>query len=266
MPKLLLVEDNEVNRDLLYRRLTRRGYEVVLATDGAQGLRLAESERPDLVLMDLGLPVLDGWEATRRLKGADGTRAIPVIALTAHAMHGDETRARDAGCDDFDTKPVDLERLLAKIEALLPRPATPLAIERPATREHLADLLAFARDACERAGLGEPDAHDVRLVAEELCANVVAYGYADGEPGPLSLAIEVARDVVRVRVEDRASRFDLLGADEPARDEPWSTRRIGGLGLFLVRELASDVRHEAREGGGNRVTVVLRRSGVGGRA
>lgn len=125
MAKLLLVEDNELNRDLLSRRLLRRGYEVVLATDGEQGVRLATSERPDLVLMDLSLPVLDGWEATRRLKGAEGTRAIPVIALTAHAMAGDDARARDAGCDDFDTKPVDLERLLGKIEALLPRAASP---------------------------------------------------------------------------------------------------------------------------------------------
>lgn len=119
MPKLLIVEDNELNRDVLSRRLMRRGYEVVIAIDGAQGVEMADGEQPDLILMDLGLPVLDGWEATRRIKGSERTRGIPVIALTAHAMTGDDLRARDAGCDDFDTKPVDLPRLLAKIEALL---------------------------------------------------------------------------------------------------------------------------------------------------
>jgi len=120
VPKLLIVEDNELNRDVLSRRLVRRGYEVVIATDGAQGVEMADGEQPDLILMDLGLPVLDGWEATRRIKRGERTRGIPVIALTAHAMTGDDLRARDAGCDDFDTKPVDLARLLAKIEALLP--------------------------------------------------------------------------------------------------------------------------------------------------
>ncbi len=119
MPKVLIVEDNEMNRDMLSRRLVRRGYDVVMAGDGAEGVKLATSQRPDLILMDMSLPVLDGWEATRRIKDADETRRIPIIALTAHAMDGDELRARNAGCDDFDTKPVDLGRLLGKIEALL---------------------------------------------------------------------------------------------------------------------------------------------------
>jgi CheY-like chemotaxis protein len=119
MPKLLLVEDNEMNRDMLSRRLTRRGYEVAVALDGEQGVAMARSESPALILMDMSLPGLDGWEATRRIKAAPETRAIPVIALTAHAMAGDREKAIAAGCDDFDTKPVDLERLLAKIEALL---------------------------------------------------------------------------------------------------------------------------------------------------
>jgi two-component system, cell cycle response regulator DivK len=120
MPKILLVEDNEMNRDMLSRRLARKGYEVVCAVDGAEGVAMATSEVPDLILMDMSLPVMDGWEATRRLKAAAATRAIPVIALTAHAMDGDEQKARDAGCDDYDTKPIDLPRLLGKIEALLP--------------------------------------------------------------------------------------------------------------------------------------------------
>ena len=123
MPTILYVEDNEDNVYMLVRRLRRHGFEVMVARDGAQGVEAARRERPDLVLMDLGLPVLDGWEATRRLKGAVETRAIPVIALSAHAMAGDRERALEAGCDDYDTKPVDLERLLAKIRAQLDRGA-----------------------------------------------------------------------------------------------------------------------------------------------
>ena len=119
MTKILLVEDNEMNRDMLSRRLIRSGYEVVLALDGAQGVALAASEAPDVVLMDMSLPVLDGWEATRLLKSDPKTRTLPVIALTAHAMAGDEAKARQAGCDDFDTKPVEYTRLLSKIEGLL---------------------------------------------------------------------------------------------------------------------------------------------------
>ena len=125
MPRLLVVEDNEMNRDMLSRRLMRRGYEVVLAADGAQGVEMARTSAPDLVLMDMSLPVLDGWEATRRIKADPATRTLPIIALTAHAMAGDEARARSAGCDDFDTKPIDLERLLGKIERWLARPAEP---------------------------------------------------------------------------------------------------------------------------------------------
>jgi two-component system cell cycle response regulator DivK len=121
LSKILLVEDNEMNRDMLTRRLQRRGYEVVVAVDGAQGLAMAQSETPAIVLMDISLPVLDGWEVTRRLKMAPETKSIPVIALTAHAMTGDRERCIEAGCDDFDTKPVEIARLVGKIEALLQR-------------------------------------------------------------------------------------------------------------------------------------------------
>lgn len=123
MAKILLVEDNEMNRDMLSRRLIRKGYEVVMATDGQQGVAMAGSEKPDLILMDMSLPVIDGWEATRQVKAADATRSIPVIALTAHAMAGDREKALEAGCDDYDTKPVDINRLLDKISALLTRTA-----------------------------------------------------------------------------------------------------------------------------------------------
>ena len=119
MPKILLAEDNEMNRDMLSRRLQRKGYEVVMAVDGAQGVEMAQSEAPDLILMDLSLPVIDGWEATRQLKALPITRSIPIIALTAHAMSGDREKAMEAGCDDYDSKPIEFPRLLGKIEALL---------------------------------------------------------------------------------------------------------------------------------------------------
>ena len=119
MTRILLVEDNEMNRDMLSRRLERKGFEVMIAIDGQAGVNMASSEAPDLVLMDLSLPVIDGWEATRQIKANPATQSIPVIALTAHAMAGDEEKALQAGCDDYDTKPVNFQRLLEKIETLL---------------------------------------------------------------------------------------------------------------------------------------------------
>src|SRR3982074_772008 len=119
MARILLVEDNDMNRDMLSRRLQRRGYGVLIALDGAEGVGEAQTKAPDLILMDMSLPILDGWEATRRLKAAPETAAIPVIALTAHAMATDREKAMEAGCDDYDTKPIELPRLLGKIEAML---------------------------------------------------------------------------------------------------------------------------------------------------
>jgi two-component system, cell cycle response regulator DivK len=119
MTKVLLVEDNEMNRDMLSRRLLRNGYEVVIAVDGQQGVNMALSERPAVILMDMSLPVIDGWDATRRIEADAATRGIPVIGLTAHAMAGDREKAMEAGCDDYDTKPIELARLLGKIAALL---------------------------------------------------------------------------------------------------------------------------------------------------
>jgi CheY-like chemotaxis protein len=123
MAKILVVEDNDVNQRILRRRLERRGFEVVIAEDGAQGVAMASSETPNLILMDMSLPVVDGWEATRQLKASEATRAIPIIALTAHAMVGDEQKALAAGCDDYDVKPIEIERLLGKIDRLLGRQA-----------------------------------------------------------------------------------------------------------------------------------------------
>jgi two-component system cell cycle response regulator DivK len=125
MPKVLLVEDNEMNRDMLSRRLVRKGYEVCMAVDGAEGVALAKSKMPDVILMDISLPVMDGLEATRRIKADEQTAAIPVIALTAHAMGEDRDKALAAGCEDYDTKPIDLPRLLEKIETLLKKSSAP---------------------------------------------------------------------------------------------------------------------------------------------
>jgi CheY-like chemotaxis protein len=119
MAKVLLVEDNEMNRDILFRRLSRRGYVVVFAVDGQQGVEMARSEKPDIILMDMSLPIIDGWEATRRVKSDNSIRDVPVIGLTAHAMSGDREKALEAGCDDYDTKPVEFDRLISKIERLL---------------------------------------------------------------------------------------------------------------------------------------------------
>ncbi len=119
MARILLVEDNELNRDMLSRRLMRRGHEVAMAVDGGEALEAATRERPDLILLDMSLPTIDGWEVARRLKADEGLRSIPVIALTAHAMSGDRERALEAGCDEFDTKPVEFDRLLSKIDRLL---------------------------------------------------------------------------------------------------------------------------------------------------
>jgi two-component system, cell cycle response regulator DivK len=119
--KILIVEDNEMNRDMLSRRLARRGYQIIMAADGEEGITVATAEIPDLILMDMSLPVVDGWEATRRIKAEPLTRTIPVIGLTAHAMAGDREKVLETGCDDYDTKPVELPRLLEKIEALLTR-------------------------------------------------------------------------------------------------------------------------------------------------
>ncbi len=119
MAKVLLVEDNEMNRDMLSRRLIKRGYDVVMAVDGGAGVEMAGSEDPDIILLDMSLPVMDGWDAARAIKGNAATQRIPIIALTAHALAGDREKAIEAGCDDYDTKPVDLQRLLGKMEALL---------------------------------------------------------------------------------------------------------------------------------------------------
>lgn len=276
MPKLLIVEDNELNRDMLSRRLQRRGYQVVLAPDGAQGMALARSESPDLILMDMSVPVVDGWEATRRLKGDPATRRIPIVALTAHAMAGDEARARSAGCDDFDTKPIDLVRLLGKIEAWIGpvpipvpetgsvpaiRPPQPAELTVTARPESLAPLLEFLGRTMAAFGLNPDIASRVRLAAEEVATNVIQYSYTGREPGPLLLRLERGPGVVTITVEDRGVAFDPASVEPPQLEASWQERPIGGLGWHLARQVMDEVRHDSLPDGGNRVTLIVRLTG-----
>ena len=169
MKKILLVEDNEMNRDMLSRRLAKRGYAVVMAVDGAEGVTMVRSESPDLVLMDMGLPVMDGWTATRHIKADPATAQIPVLALTAEAMEGDREKCLSAGCDEYDTKPVDLERLIGKIEALLggfpPAPEKP----PPASLSHdlltpLNAIIGFTEILSERPQARPEDLADLQKI------------------------------------------------------------------------------------------------------
>jgi two-component system cell cycle response regulator DivK len=183
MARLLLVEDNELSRDMLSRRLTRRGHQVLVAADGQAGVEVAAEQRPDLILLDLTLPVLDAWAATRRLKAEEGTRPIPVLALTSQAMAGDRQQALDAGCDDYDTIPIDLPRLLAKIAALLAR-ASSEALSR--ARGHRPHRLAAGPAAGPAWSLG---VHRPCSTAGAVGPAGVAAGDARSAPGPANRSV-----------------------------------------------------------------------------
>ncbi|MBL8328363.1 MAG: response regulator [Rubrivivax sp.] len=278
MHKILLVEDNEMNREMLSRRLQRKGYEVVIAVDGLQGLAMAGTERPDLILMDMSLPGIDGWEATRRIKADAATRAIPVIALTAHAMSDDRAKALAAGCDEFDTKPVDLARLLGLMEALLnsdaqratqaasPAPAPEVAQTASiALRASPASLHSFKAELehfCMQTALDARVHDDLQVVLDEICANVFKHAYASGrpeEPGLLRLDMRVDRHSAPPLVEltfiDQGLPFDPLAQRAPDLSLSWQERPIGGLGIHLVQSLTDRqaYRHTAEEG--NRLTL-----------
>ncbi len=260
MPTILLVEDNEMNRDMLSRRLIKRGFDVVMAGDGEEALARVQHAPPALVLMDMSLPVLDGWEATRRLKADPATRAVPVIGLTAHAMAGDREKALAAGADDFDTKPVDFPRLLGKIEALLGAPAggapPAAACERPARLEHLAALVEHAVARCRSHGGSEGACADVRLAVEEVCVNIMSHGYGAGEAGPIRVAVTEHRRALVITIADEAPAFDPAAAPPPDLTSNWQDRREGGLGWHLVRSVMDEVRHAARQPRGNVVTLI----------
>ena len=198
MPKILLVEDNEMNREMLSRRLQRKGFEVVIAADGLQGVAMAGTEQPDLILMDMSLPGIDGWEATRRIKADPATRTTPVIALTAHAMSDDRAKALAAGCDEFDTKPVDLARLLGKMEALLSSDAeraavaatgspsapvhTQASIALPALPASLRGFKTELEHFCMQAHISASVHEDLQVVLDEICANVFKHAYTPETP------------------------------------------------------------------------------------
>jgi len=256
---ILLVEDNPMNRDMLSRRLTKRGYQVVLAGDGGEALEQVRATAPDLVLMDMSLPVLDGWEVTRRLKADPATRGIPVIGLTAHAMAGDRERALAAGADDFDTKPVDLPRLLAAIEAALAR-AVPTQIEQRATLEHLAALVDHATQRCGALGGSDSVCHDVRLSVEEVCMNVIQHGYRGRDPGPIRVAVRREGSALTIVISDEAPPFDPADAPPPDLSSDWQQRREGGLGWHVVRSVMDEVRY-TRSATGNVVTLIKRLEG-----
>ena len=252
MSKILLVEDNEMNRDMLSRRLVRRGYHVVIATDGEEGVRRAQHDAPDLVLMDMSLPVVDGWEATRRLKACAATRAIPVIALTAHAMSSDRERALAAGCDDFDTKPVEIDRLTAKIEALLRRGErdAPASVAVPhAAFADLAALRQFVADACSRERVEERAREDLELAVDEACTNVIEHGYAVGEPGPVALTVTRDGDALRVTITDHGTPFSPARAPEANTTADWQDRPEGGVGWHLIKRLTDGWEYETAPDG-----------------
>jgi CheY-like chemotaxis protein/anti-sigma regulatory factor (Ser/Thr protein kinase) len=257
--RILLVEDNELNRDMLSRRLERRGYEVAIAVDGQEALTAVRESRPDLVLMDMSLPVLDGWEVTRRLKADPATRTVPVIALTAHAMEGDRTKALAAGADDFDTKPVELPRLLQKIETLLGAGgARSSGIERPAVREHLLELVDFARSRCHASGAAHDACEAVRLAVEEACTNIIEHGYPNDAPGPIRLSVEADAGQITITISDDAPVFDPAGAPPPDLSSDWQERPIGGLGWHFIRSMMDEVRYVPGPRGGNILTLIKR--------
>lgn len=254
MATVLLVEDNELNREMLSRRLQRKGFTLLIAVDGLAGVAAAQAHAPDLVLMDMSLPGIDGWEATRRLKADPATRGIPVIALTAHAMSDDRAQALAAGCDEFDTKPVDLDRLLDKMARLLAAPAQGAALPSIAaelTRPAVATQLPAFQEAldrfCAQLAISAALRNDLLVVLDEVCANVFTHAYPAGEPGTLQLrlrrvapcpACAVGTAAVELVFSDHGQPFDPLAAAAPDLSSAWDERPLGGLGLHLIRQMS----------------------------
>jgi CheY-like chemotaxis protein len=279
--RILLVEDNEMNREMLSRRLLRKGYEVVIAVDGLQGVEMASAQRPQLILMDLSLPGIDGWEATRRIKASPATLAIPVIALTAHAMSDDRARALAAGCDDFDTKPVDLARLLDKIEGLLAStagavqarepfltaapeaPAAPsVSLTLPATQASLPGFKTELEHFCMQAGVAASVQEDLQVVLDEVCANVFKHAYPPGQAGVLRLDLRLdnsrSPQAVELTLTDQGRPFNPLAKAAPDLSLSWEKRPLGGLGIHLVQTLTDHQSYRHSQAEGNRLTLVRR--------
>lgn len=270
MPKILLVEDNEMNREMLSRRLVRKGFEVVIAVDGLQGVAMAGADKPDLVLMDMSLPSIDGWEATRRIKADPTTRRLPVIALTAHAMSDDRAKALAAGCDEFDTKPVDLARLLDKMHRLLdadaadpgttaaPAPQAAAEITLPAVAASLPAFKTELEHFCMQAGIATTVHEDLQVVLDEVCANVFKHAYPPGQPGALQLGLCLLPAALEVSFSDQGRPFDPLAKPPPDLSLPWQERPIGGLGIHLVLTLTDQQHYHHTPTEGNRLTLLKR--------
>jgi two-component system, cell cycle response regulator DivK len=264
MPKILLVEDNELNRDMLSRRLIRQGFEVVMAVDGLQGVEMASKEKPDLILMDMSLPGIDGWEATRRLKANAVTQAVPVIALTAHAMNEDRAKALAAGCDDFDTKPVDLARLLSKIGHLLEDHGAMSDILLPAVTVSLPAFKAALDAMCAKYCLSSELAADLQVVLDDVCTNVFKHAYPPEQPGMLRLSLRhlpgnaCEPAVLEINFTDQGLPFDPLAQAVPDTMLSAEDRPLGGLGIHLIRQLTDIQSYSYSAFGGNRLSLVKR--------
>lgn len=258
-----------MNRDMLSRRLVKRGFDVVTAEDGLQGVDVASRDLPDLVLMDMSLPGIDGWEATRRLKADAATAAIPVIALTAHAMAEDRARALAAGCDDFDTKPVDLARLLDKMDRLLhpadPAPAEAESPSPPPAHASIslsavsASLAAFKTELehfCMQAGITAAVQEDLQVVLDEVCANVFKHAYPPGQVGALRLDLRYAPEALTLVFTDQGKPFNPLAKAAPDLSLPWQAKPIGGLGIHLVQSLTEHQHYTHSPELGNQLSLV----------
>ena len=254
MARILLVEDNELSRDMLSRRLARRGFEIDEAPDAEQALAMVAARPPDLILMDLALPGLHGLEAVTRLRAAPGTRAIPVIALSAHALSSDRDRALTVGCDDYDTKPVDLPRLLDKIGALLPQVPRRLQLEQ-ARLDDLNVVREFVSHASQAAG-GNPDAvWALTLAVDEICSNIVIHGYGKADPGPITLEFEHLGQDAKLTISDRGRPFHPADAPVPDLDLPLEKRPVGGLGWEFVGRVVDRLEYTRTDDGRNQVTL-----------
>jgi CheY-like chemotaxis protein len=264
MPKILLVEDNELNRDMLSRRLIRKGFEVVIAVDGLQGVAMASHEKPDLILMDMSLPGIDGWEATRRIKADAATKAIPVIALTAHAMTEDRAKAMAAGCDDFDTKPVDLPRLLNKIDLLLEGFSPISDITLPAVSASLPAFRAALDAICAKYALSSELRADLQVVLDDVCSNVFKHAYPPDQPGVLRLNLRylpgdaVKPAALEINFTDQGRPFNPLTQAVPDIMQPEENRPLGGLGIHLMRQLTDVQSYSHCSLNGNRLSLVKR--------
>jgi two-component system cell cycle response regulator DivK len=262
MPKILLVEDNELNRDMLSRRLIRKGFDVVIAVDGLEGVAMASHEQPDLILMDMSLPGIDGWEATRRIKANVTTKATPVIALTAHAMMEDRSKAMAAGCDDFDTKPVDLTRLLSKIDQLLEGLSLISDTTLPAVNASLPAYRAALDAVCAKYGLSSESIADLHVVLDDVCSNVFKHAYPPDQPGLLRLSLRyLAGDAAKpaaleINFTDQGCPFNPLDQAVPDIMQPSEDRALGGLGIHLMRQLTDAQSYSYSKLDGNRLSLV----------